>query len=827
VADDIVLEAVPALRIDHVTKTFPGVVALDDVDLTVRAGEVHGIVGENGAGKSTLMAVASGALVSDAGTVSLGGRPLRAGSTHAAQELGMAIVLQEPALLPDLTVAENMYLGQPPAARPPIGRLRSWSRDRLRDWSDEVGIDPDSRIEELEPEKRFIVDIVRALAHEPAVLVLDEPTEHLAGEDVERLFAAVRERVRDGGAVVYISHRIREVKEIADRISVLRDGCHRGTFDTQSLAERDIVDLIVGRRLDAVFPDKPVLSDAGDPVLRVETLRGRGFEDLTFDVGPGEIVGFAGIEGNGQRDALRALAGLGHRTGSVSVDGAQVRRRSAAVAYLTGDRHREGVFPGLTVRETIGLRNLDRFTRLGVVEPRREREFARTAVADLAVKTPSIDTPIESLSGGNQQKALLAGVLRRDPRVLLIDEPTQGVDIGAKSEIYDLLRDSARDRGMGVVVVSSDGIELAGLCDRVLIFSRGHVVEELVGDDISESRITGAALTATTHREKDTHRAGPAVRWFAGDTAPMAMVALAVLGLGLWTSLTSSFYLTTPSIAGLLALVAVLGFVALGQTVALMIGAVDLSVGPLMGFVVVAESFFLTAESMPLDRVLGWVLLFAIPLAVGLVNWALVDVVRMNAIVATLITYIALQALSLVLRPQPGGLFDSRITEALTFTLGPVPIAFILMVIVAAGMQFWLRRTRTGIALRSVGSEPERARLNGLGAPRLRLVGFLLCSLLAGLAALFLLAQVGSGDPTSGVDYTLTSISAAVIGGASIFGGRGSFVGTIAAALLVTQAIGAVTFLGLDAAWSSYLPGAMTLVAVAVYSRTRHLARTH
>ncbi|MFC7659000.1 hypothetical protein ACFQV8_25155 [Pseudonocardia benzenivorans] len=380
---------------------------------------------------------------------------------------------------------------------------------------------------------------------------------------------------------------------------------------------------------------------------------------------------------------------------------------------------------------------------------------------------------------------------------------------------------------MGVVVVSSDGIELAGLCDRVLIFSRGHVVEELVGDDISESRITGAALTATTHREKDTHRAGPAVRWFAGDTAPMAMVALAVLGLGLWTSLTSSFYLTTPSIAGLLALVAVLGFVALGQTVALMIGAVDLSVGPLMGFVVVAESFFLTAESMPLDRVLGWVLLFAIPLAVGLVNWALVDVVRMNAIVATLITYIALQALSLVLRPQPGGLFDSRITEALTFTLGPVPIAFILMVLVAAGMQFWLRRTRTGIALRSVGSEPERARLNGLGAPRLRLVGFLLCSLLAGLAALFLLAQVGSGDPTSGVDYTLTSISAAVIGGASIFGGRGSFVGTIAAALLVTQAIGAVTFLGLDAAWSSYLPGAMTLVAVAVYSRTRHLARTH
>lgn len=826
-ASDGAGERVPALRIDHVTKVFPGVTALDDVDLTVRAGEVHGIVGENGAGKSTLMAVASGALVPESGTVCIGGEPLRAGSTHDAQELGIAIVHQEPALLPDLTVAENMYLGVSASARPPIGRIRAWSRDRLREWSPEVGIDPDARIEELGAEQRFIVDIVRALAQRPAVLVLDEPTEHLAGEDVERLFRAVRDRVRAGGAVVYISHRIREVKQIADRISVLRDGAHRGTFDAAALGERDIVDLIVGRRLDAVFPAKRDPAAAGTPALVVKKLRGNGFEDLTFTVQPGEVVGFAGIEGNGQRDALRALAGLGRRTGTVAVDGRPVRGRSPALAYLTGDRHREGVFPGLTVRETVGLRNLDRFSRLGIVEPRREREFARAAVADLAVKTPSIETPIESLSGGNQQKALLAGVLRRDPRVLLIDEPTQGVDVGAKTEIYDLLRGNARDRGMGVVVVSSDGLELAGLCDRILIFSRGHVVAELAGDDVTEARITEAALTATTHRERAAGRAGPGVRWFAGDTAPLAMVALAVLGLGLWTSVSSAFYLTTPSIAGLLALVAVLGFVALGQTVALMIGAVDLSVGPLMGFVVVVQSFFLTAESLPLDRVLGWVLLFAVPLGVGLVNWALVDVVRMNAIVATLITFIALQALSLVLRPQPGGLFDSRITDVLTVTLGPVPVAFLLLLVVAVGLQVWLRRTRIGIALRSVGSDPEAARLNGLSAARIRLVGFLLCSLLAGIGALFLLAQVGSGDPTSGVDYTLTSVSAAVIGGASIFGGRGSFVGTVAAAFLVTQAIGAVTFLGLDAAWSSYLPGAMTLVAVAVYSRTRYLARTH
>jgi ribose transport system ATP-binding protein len=301
-----------------------------------------------------------------------------------------------------------------------------------------------------------------------------------------------------------------------------------------------------------------------------------------------------------------------------------------------------------------------------------------------------------------------------------------------------------------------------------------------------------------------------------------------VLLLGLWGAGGSPFYLTAANLAGTLALVAVLGFVALGQTVALMVGAVDLSVGPLMGFVVVVESFFLAADSLPLDRVLGWVLLFAVPLAVGVINWALVDVVRLNAIVATLITFIALQALSLVLRPQPGGLFDPRITAALTATVGPVPVAFVLLVVVAVGLQIALRRTRIGVALRAVGSDSAAGRLNGLRPRRVRLVGFAVCSVLAGLGAAFLMAQVGSGDPNAGIDYTLTSVSAGVIGGASIFGGRGSFVGTVAAAFLVTQAVGIVQFLGLDAAWSSYLPGAMTLVAVALYSKSRQVvARSH
>jgi ribose transport system ATP-binding protein len=416
-----------ALRLDGVSKVFPGVRALDSVDLAVRAGEVHGIVGENGAGKSTLMAVASGALVPETGSVHIGGKVHRGGSPAEAQALGMAIVYQEPALLPDLTVAENLYFQLLQERRPPIQALRSWARARLADWSADVDIDPDARVEELRAEQRFIVDIVRALAQEPVALVLDEPTEHLAGEDVERLFRAVRDRVAAGGTVIYISHRIREVKEIADRISVLRDGRQRGTYDSATVTERHIVNLIVGRELEAEFPAKPgVRQGSGPAVFAVENASGCRFSGLSMSVMPGEIVGFAGIEGNGQRDAVRSFAGLTRWSGRMTVDGQAVGHRSSKIAFLSGDRHREGVFPSLTVRGTVGLRNLDQVSTAGFVRPRRERAFAQRAVTELAVKTPGIEAPVESLSGGNQQKTLLASVMHRNPRVLIVDEPTRG-----------------------------------------------------------------------------------------------------------------------------------------------------------------------------------------------------------------------------------------------------------------------------------------------------------------------------------------------------------------------------------------------------------------
>lgn len=816
------------LVLENVTKGFPGVTALDSVSLEVAAGEVHGLVGENGAGKSTLMAIASGALAPDRGTVRIIGERLDGGGPERARALGLAIVRQEPALMPDLTVGENLFLGVSKAHRPRSGRIRDWAQERLRSWDKSIAIDPGARVASLVPEEKFIVEISKALAQRPAVLILDEPTEHLSTEDVQRLFIRIRELKANGCAIVYISHRIHEVRQIADRITVLRDGQARGTHPTEELDESRIVNMIVGRELASTFPDKSAEQQSALVVLDVALLSGSGFSEVSLAVRRGEIVGLAGIEGNGQRDFLRALAGLNKSRGVIEVSGCRISTRtpaaarSAGVAYVPGDRHHEGIVNTLTVAENLTMRTLRSHTAFGFLRSNSEQSAAKRAVDSFRIKTPSIQTPISSLSGGNQQKVVLASVLASGPSLLLADEPTQGVDVGARMEIYELLR-TAADDGTGVLVVSSDAIELAGLCDRVIIFSRGRVVAEHSGPDVTERNITGSVLTATTERVRP-RRAPRIVSWLAGSSAPLISVTTAILALGVYAALLNSFYLTDRGISGILALTAALGLVAFGQQLAMSIGGIDLSVGPLMGSLVVIESFYLVDNAPAVTQAMGWILLFSVAIGVGVVNWLLIDFLRLQPMIATLATYMALQGLSLTLRPTPGGVISSHLTDTITTTYGAVPLMFVGAVVLGIILEFGLFRTRYGIALRGVGSSAEAARVAGIASRRVHLAAYVGCSLFAALASIPLLAQVGSGDPSSGVSYTLSSIAAVVIGGASIFGGRGSFVGALLGALLIGQVSAVTTFLHLDQGWNSYVLGAMIVIAVAAYSKSRQLA---
>lgn len=813
------------LDVANVTKTFPGVRALANVTFNVRAGEVHGLVGENGAGKSTLMGVASGALLANEGTVQIAGRDMR-GDPDLARALGLAIVRQEPALMPDLSVAENLYLGLPAAKRPALSDLTAWATRLIARWSADTAINVRDHVATLNPEERFIVEIVKALACEPKVLVLDEPTEHLVADDVQRLFVRIREITAKGASVVYISHRIREVQAIADRLTVLRDGEGQGTYNAKTLDEDQIVALIVGQDLDRSFPEKALT--LGRAHLTVRGLTGSGFTDVSFAVREGEILGFAGIDGNGQREVMRALAGLVVSSGEVQIGGVPARLTSSqtamrsGVSYLPGDRHAEGIFGDLSVRENFSARSPADDIVAGFVRRSAEERRAKAAVSQFAVKTPGLETPIRSLSGGNQQKLVLASVLATKPRVLLVDEPTQGVDVGARAEIYKVLREVARS-GVAIIVVSSDAHEVAGLSDRVAIFSRGRIVEVLEGDKVVEDNITAAVLKSTSHREKAHKKASALLSWAAGNTAPLVMVLGAILLLTAVVAAFNPFYVSPRNLMGMATLIATLALVAYGQQTLLLVGGIDLSVGPLMGLCTVVASFFLVQDANAAGMLTGWAAVLGVALLVGFLNWVLVDPLRLHPMVATLATFMAIQSVSLILRPIPDGLFDSALMKTLTTRLGFVPLSFIAAVIVALLLEHMLYKRRIGLSFRGLGSRPEAARVAGISPVKTRLIAYMACSFLTGLAAITMMSQVGVGDPRAGINYTLTSIAAAVIGGASLFGGRGSFIGCLLGAAFLTQINSVTSFLGLDQAWQNYLLGGLILIAVSFYSKSRQL----
>ncbi|WP_422733605.1 ATP-binding cassette domain-containing protein [Micromonospora sp. WMMD558] len=821
----------PGLELTGIVKTFPGVRALSDVNLTVLAGEVHALVGENGAGKSTLMAVASGALAPDAGAVRIAGAPLSAASPDEARRLGLAIVRQDPALLPDLTVAENMAIGAGRTTRGGLRAAPTWAQRALDPW--QMGIDARARIADLSVEQRFIVEIAKALVLKPKVLILDEPTEHLNKDEVNRLFQRVRELAAAGTAVVYISHRIPEVKEIADRLTVLRDGQVRGVFSADAVTETQIVELVVGRALGTVFPAKGSATGAvrEEERLVVSGLTGRHFHDVSLTVKAGEIVGLAGVQGNGQEHLIRALAGLEPASGRVEIAGRQVTTGSSPAAaaagtvYVPSDRHGEGVFLPLTVGENVVMKTLRDVSSAGFVQDRRIAEVSKEQIGRRLIKTPSWRTPVSSLSGGNQQKVVLARTLLAGPKVLLAEEPTQGVDAGARVDIYQILR-AAADNGAAVVMLSSDGIELEGLCDRVFIMSRGRVIAELEGDQVTEAEIAHAALTSTVIRDRGTDRSTRSGRirsWLRGDYAPAAVLALVIALLGLIIGSQNPAYFSTFNLGNILFTASILVLVGAAQQTVVMGSGIDLSVGPMMSFLVVIASFFVIRDG---NIGLGIALMVLAAIAVGLLNGVLTTRFDVSPVVVTLAVALALQGTLFTLRSTPGGAFATEVTRHVMKRVGGfVPVAAIFAVVAALLLEWLLRRSRWGVELRAVGSRSDAAQRLGIDVGRTRRRSYLLTSLLVLPASVVLISQIGIGDGRPGLSFTLSSVTVVVLAGASIFGGRGSYVGILAAAVLVAQILGAPTFLGLSGAWSYLLPGIITVGAAVLYAQLRGARR--
>jgi ribose transport system ATP-binding protein len=820
------------LELTDIWKSFPGVTALKGVSLSLRGGEIHALLGENGAGKSTLMSVAAGTITPDAGTIAVGGETLSRLTPSAAQRHRVAIVHQDPAVVPDLTVAENLAL-----AAVGVRPTQNWMREQLARVNLEVSLG--ARLVDLTVAQRQLLELTKAIALEPRVLILDEPTAPLGADRVDIVFAQVRAAAAAEAAVVYISHRLAEVRQIADRVTVMRDGAIRGGGAIDELSDEEILQLIIGRSVEATFPDKHA-GERAEGGLSVRDLSNHAFLGVSLDVAPGEIVGLAGIAGNGQSEFLRALAGLEPGTGEVTLGGERLKistpaaARRGGVAYLPADRHGEGLLMTLSVRENATLSSLPQFAARGLISRRAEVKAVERECQELQIRTPSLETDVDALSGGNQQKVVLARAMLSRPRLILADEPTQGVDVGARVEIYRILRAIAAS-GVPVLISSSDGLELEGLCDRVVVFSRGTVVSELSGERVSEEQIARSIVTATSHRREAARDSGArrgalgrgvlgsarARQFLGGDYLPSLVLAAVIVLLAIYTQSSNSRFLAAFNVTSLLSLLAALAFISFGQLIVIMTAGIDISVGPLSGLVAVIASFFLVDGKSTGVVILGFLIMFATAIATGLFNGTMVRLGRFTPVAATLVTYIGLQGISLLLRPFQGGIISESIINVVSTNVGTIPVAFIVAVVLALVLEACLRYTPWGLALRAAGSREDSAHRLGVPVGRTIVGAYVASSAFTFLGGLMLMAQIGVGDPTQGVTYTLASITAVVLGGASLFGGRGSFLATLLGAALIEETINATTFLSLSQAWQYWFQGIFVLVAAVTYTLIR------
>jgi len=493
------------LTLSGISKRYAGVRALEDVDFACERGKIHAVLGENGAGKSTLIKVIAGVVQPDSGRMSLAGKDVRFTSPSAANAAGIVCIFQELSLMPDLSVADNISIVSPPRR---FGLIDAKAqRRRAEELLAEIGcedVNPLMHLRDLPLSRRQVVEIAKALGKRPQLLILDEATSALTSADVEKVYAMLARLKSEGVAILYISHRMHEVEALADRASVFRNGRHIETFDKGVRSTADIVQLMIGRDIATQYPAKPT-REPMKPVLALENLSWeKRLDRISLRVGAGEIVGLGGLDGQGQKSLLLALFGvLRGVTGRVTIGGREVRPGSPAAAKSVGialvpeDRKTEGLMLPMSISDNLAIASLEAVSRGPFIDRAKESAAIQHGIARLQIKIGSPDDAVLTLSGGNQQKVVLAKWLMTEPRIILLNDPTRGIDVGTKQELYRLMRELA-DQGVAILFYSTDYDELIGCCDRVAIMYDGRIVRELEGADLNETNIVASSLNIDT-----------------------------------------------------------------------------------------------------------------------------------------------------------------------------------------------------------------------------------------------------------------------------------------------------------------------------------------
>ncbi len=797
------------LRVVDIAKSYGATRALRNVSLRVRPGEVHAVLGENGAGKSTLVKILSGIVRADCGRIEIEGAEFRPGTLMQARAVGVSTAFQELSLLPNLSVSDNLMLPRLVkgfAGRAPVKANREAAAALLQEFG-ATDIAPDALVEDLSLAQKQRLEIVRAFSHRPRLLILDEPTAALA--EPEWLFREVERVAAAGTAILYITHRLPEVRRLCARATILRNGENICTVSLDEVSDGDIFAAMVG-----VAPNRHSSGDGRTeenlaPVaLGVRNLSGARVPSINLDVRRGEIVGVAALEGQGQRELFRMLAGAARISGGrVEVDGQLVTPTSpaqalrAGIAFLPEERKTEGVFLSLGVTPNISLSIINRLQRFGLIDQARERDNVAKQAQRVDLAERLLDMPMSALSGGNQQKALLARVLLSGAKVLVLFDPTRGVDVGTKQVIYGVIRQFVAQGG-SVLMYSTELEELVQLVDRCLVIYGGKLVGEVPGEALSEARLV--ELASGHGRAGHADVGAESSNWLARSLVYLSKKGTLIAAV-VFAVLFSVFAVYQPgalelsSITDLSNNALPVALAAAGGTLVVLTRGFDLSVA---GVVALTNVLIATSEfgNGPTSAWLALAMVVAVGMAVGAVNGVLVAYVRLQSVTATLATMIVCSGIALLILPTPGGSVPEVIADDLIGVVGGrVPVAVLVASLVGL---LWLvtRRTDWGVALYAVGADETAAELAGISTRRVKLLAYSMAGALYGLAGYALSALTATGDPNAGAGYLITVFAAIAIGGTAFTGGRGGLIGSMIGAatmsllLKVLFSIGVLSF---------------------------------
>lgn len=816
----------PILKIENVSKSFFGIRVLKDISFNIYKGEIIGLLGANGAGKSTLLKIIGGTQKADIGHIFLEDTILEHNTPYIAQQKGIISVYQELNVFLNLTVAENLFIGREKRTRTGMIDWKSTYKE-AQEILNILGLDikANAIISTLSIAQQYLIEIARAINNSSKLLLLDEPTSSLSENEIDWLFGKVREIVAKGTTVVYVSHRLDEVTELCNRSVILRDG--RLAFVSEgNLDKNTIIRHMIGHEIK--LQKSIVKENREDIVLECSSIYSdNGVRNISFNVIKGEILGIAGLVGAGRTELLRALFGMDRITsGTVTKNGKTLKIGSPNNAIKNGiisipeDRKLEGLFPEENTRFNIASATVKNRAKLGFVKLKEEKKAVYKAANDVCLDTGRMEHLVRQLSGGNQQKVGIAKILLANADVILLDEPTKGVDIGARKEIYEIIRGLAKE-GKAIMLVSSDWEELIYLSHRMIVMAEGRITGELTGT-ITEEKIMH--LSTTTHVKKtaakiEKKKKSTILKKLGGlyQNSNMIILPLILLLFIILGGVLSPFFGRWMNIRNLFGQAMTIMLLALGQLVIIVAGDIDLSIGALMAVSGVIGLKIMLAY--PEYVFVAVIVMLALGILVGIINAFLVVKAKINAFVVTIGMMLILEGIAFLVSPRPIGPSPEIFKKLANGDIFGIPNVLLLMITIIAIFAILLKCTPLGRRFFAVGENSMISYNVGLSVEKTKFIAFIICSIMAVLAAIFMLGRSGAADPTLGLGMELDSIAIVLIGGATLAGGKGSLPGAILGVFVLTILANILSLLNMPLWYQEVVRGVLLLAIIISYEK--------